>query len=311
MIKARILKSTGSWYTVLTEAGDLLECRPKGKLRLKGFKLTNPVAVGDWVIIEKENDFSGLVTQILDRENFIIRKSPRNRKNDHIIASNLDQMLLMASVKSPRTSTGFIDRLLLVAEMYHIPSVLVINKVDLYEDEKVVARLEEWQSIYGNAGYPVKLVSAEQGTGLNEIRELIAGKSTLFAGHSGVGKTTIINALIPGLDLSTKEISSTHDKGQHTTTFAEMHPLGDGGFIVDTPGIKELQVINLEPAEVCQYFLEFLPFLNECKFNDCLHRDEPGCAVKEAFVEGVIADSRFMNYHKILEDIEATNYWER
>ncbi len=311
MIKARILKSTGSWYSVLTETGEQLECRPKGKLRLKGFKLTNPVAVGDWVLIEKENDRTGLVCEILKRDNFIIRKSPRNPKNDHIIAANLDQMLLLASIKNPRTSTGFIDRLLLVAEMYHIPSVLVINKVDLHQEEKVKALLEVWQETYESIGYPVQLISAEQGTGIPKIEELATGKTSLIAGHSGVGKSTLINRLIPGLDISTREISSTHKKGMHTTTFAEMHPYKENAFIIDTPGIKELQVINIEPAEVGHYFIEFRPYMTDCKFNNCIHKNEPGCAVKEAWMNGNIAESRFENYIKILEDIEAINYWER
>lgn len=311
--KARVIKSTGSWYTCVNEAGETLNARIVGKFRLKGIKTTNPIAVGDFVLCKREEGLpTAVITEILDRENYIIRKSPRNPNKNHIIAANLDQLFIVCTVRQPRTSLGFIDRMLIVAEMHHIPAVLIFNKKDIYE-EKDIEKFLHYQKVYQTANYESILLSAFDEADLAGLQERMKNKTTLFAGHSGVGKSTLINQLLPDVELDTKEISTYTNKGQHTTTFAEMHPLTDGGYIVDTPGIKELEAIQLEPEEVSHYFPEMREILNDCKFNNCMHNNEPKskCAVKSGVEDGTVMEERYESYLRILEGVEATNYWER
>ncbi len=310
-MKAKVIKSTGSWYSCKNEEGKLINARIKGKFRLEGLKTTNPIAVGDEVILEQEEGLNTyVITQIEERKNYIIRRSPRNPHKNHIIASNLDQLFLVITMRTPRTSTGFIDRMLLVAEMHHIPTTLIVNKRDIY-NQKDLERFEEIKAIYENIGYGIRLLSAQNEEDIEALKTDLKDKTTLFAGHSGVGKSTLINQLIPGLEINTKEISTYTDKGKHTTTFAEMHPLPDGGYIVDTPGIKELGAVHLEPEEVSHYFVEMQKRLTDCKFNNCLHKNEPKCAVVPALETGEMATSRYDSYLKILDEISAVDYWKR
>jgi len=309
--KARVIKSTGSWYTCINEAGETINARIVGKFRLKGMKTTNPIAVGDYVICQKEAGLeTATITEILDRENYIIRKSPRNPNKNHIIAANLDQLFVIATVRQPRTSLGFIDRMLIVSEMHHIPAVILFNKKDIYR-QKDLDKFEEYQSVYQTAGYEAVMLSAFKEQDIAVVQERMKEKTTLFAGHSGVGKSTLINHLLPGMEIETKEISTNTNKGQHTTTFAQMHPLPNGGYIVDTPGIKELETIDLEIEEVSHYYPEMRAVLNDCKYNNCLHKNEPKCAVKAGMEDGSITAERYQSYLRILEGVEATNYWER
>lgn len=310
-MKVRVIKSTGSWYVCIDENGQQLSARIKGKFRMDGLKTTNPIAVGDFVEIDKEEGLdSWMINEIHKRDNYIIRRSPRNYHKKHIIASNLDQLFVVATLKTPRTSTGFIDRMLMVAEMHHIRATVLFNKKDLYKDKQMnqFALLKE---TYEKMGYSAVLMSAFDEADIDLLKSLLKDKTTLVAGHSGVGKSSIINQLGLGLELHTQEISTFNDKGMHTTTFAEMFPLPDGGFIVDTPGIKELEAVDIEPEEVGHYFAEMRDLLTDCKFNNCLHQNEPKCAVKMAFEAGEIAEFRYTNYLKVLEDLQAKNYWER
>ncbi len=310
-MKVRVIKSTGSWYICQTADGKRISCRIVGKFRLQDLKVTNPIAVGDFVEIELEvNQENGIITQIHERNNYIIRKSPRHPGKNHIIAANLDQLFVIVTIKKPRTSSGFIDRMLMVAEMHHIPATIVFNKKDLLKT-KDLEQFELWKKAYQEAGYGVELISALDEADTDKLKTLLAGKTTLVCGHSGVGKSTLINQFIPDLNIATKEISAYHEKGTHTTTFAEMHPLEGGGYIVDTPGIKELAAVDIEPEEVSHYFPEMRERLNDCKFNNCLHQNEPKCAIKAAFVEGIIAEFRFENYLKIVDDLQAISYWKR
>lgn len=302
-----VIKSTGSWYKVRTEKGELIKCRLKGKFRMKGIKSTNPVAVGDKVkfeIQEKEN--TGIIREIFPRHNYIIRKATKLSKVSHIIAANIDQAVIIVTLANPRTSTGFIDRILINTEAYHIPAKIVFNKIDLYND-KQNTRLEELIGIYENVGYNCLEVSAIRGDNLEDFKILLADKTSLITGHSGVGKSELINAIEPGLKLKTQNISDYHKKGIHTTTFAEMFPLTFGGYIIDTPGIKEFGLTKFIRDEIAERFPEMRKFMHQCKFNNCTHTHEPGCAVIEAINENKISLSRYENYLSVLND----DYWEK
>ncbi|MFD2863303.1 ribosome small subunit-dependent GTPase A [Mucilaginibacter antarcticus] len=294
-----ITKSTGSWYQVQTPDGERYDCRIKGKFRIKGITTTNPLAVGDVVNFDLEPDQdTGVINTLHQRKNYIIRKSINLSKQAHILASNLDLALLVVTLASPRTSLGFIDRFLVTAEAYDIPAVLVFNKLDLFSDEGL-AILADYKSIYQNIGYPCYQVSALKGTNVKEVQDLLKDKVTLISGHSGVGKSSLINALLPDLDLRTNEISDWSDKGMHTTTFAEMFNLPQGGSIIDTPGIRELGVIDIEKEVLAHFFPEMRERMHDCKFNNCQHINEPGCAVLAALENEEIELSRYESYLSI------------
>lgn len=304
-----VYKSTGSWYTVKTESGDFIDCRIKGKLRISGIRSTNPVAVGD--IVEYELDKStdevrGVIKDIRDRENYIVRKSVNLSKQIHIIAANVDQVFLIVTINNPTTTTNFIDRFLVTAEAYDIKAVLVFNKIDTF-DEAMLDEQLYLQHVYSQIGYECLRVSATQGKGLDKLREMMTTKTSMFSGHSGVGKSTLVNAIEPTLDLKTKEISLQHQQGQHTTTFAEMFDLSFDARIIDTPGIRGFGIIDMEKEEIGDYFPEFFALKQDCKFNNCLHKDEPHCAVKKALENDEIAWSRYRSYLQILEG-EDENY---
>jgi ribosome biogenesis GTPase len=304
-MRGRVLKSTGSWYQVCTEDGQLFPCRIKGKFRLNGIKHTNPITVGDWVNFELEGtEGNGVIDKIEERQNYIIRKSNNLSKQTHIIASNIDQAILIISLVSPRTSTGFIDRFLVTAEAYHIPCVLVFNKQDLMTEGFIEIR-NELIDLYSKIGYQCIQTSVKNGHGLDEFKEILRNKNSLLSGHSGVGKSSLINAIEPGLDLKTAVVSAASNKGQHTTTFAEMHPLQFGGYLIDTPGIREFGVVDISKQELSHFFKEMKGLIGQCKFNNCIHLNEPGCAVMEAVYEGTIDMGRYQSYLSILnnEDI--------
>lgn len=308
-MNAIVYKSTGSWYTVADEKGRLFNARMKGAMKLEDITSTNPVAVGDQVRIEEEEGGAGyaVITEVLPRHNYINRQSPRHKRQHHIVAANLDQTMLVATLREPRTSQGFIDRFLLASEMYHVPPIIVFNKSDLYR-EKEMERYAQMRDMYQEAGYPVFLVSAARNSGLEELRSKLQGRITLVSGHSGVGKTSLLNLLLPGMDLRTKDISGWSGKGQHTTTFAEMFDLPGGGRIIDTPGMREFGLVDIEKQEVSHYFPEMRERLQECQFNNCLHLNEPGCAVKKAVQDGQIHPLRFESYVGILVSIEDPGY---
>ena len=310
-----VYKSTGSWYTVKTENGKSFECRIKGKFRLKGIKSTNPIAVGDHVDFEletKNDEVTGVINKIHDRTNYIIRKSVNLAKQTHIIASNIDQVFLIVTIDNPPTFASFIDRFLASAEAYSIKTILLFNKIDSYDD-KALQELKYLSSIYRKIGYQCLEISAKSGINIDKVKQLMKDKVSMFAGHSGVGKSTLVNAIEPGLDLKTKEISNQHQQGQHTTTFAEMYDLSFGAKIIDTPGIKGFGLVDMDKEEVGDYFPEFFALKQECKFNNCLHVQEPNCAVKKGLEEGKISYSRYNSYLQILEG-EDENYrtdnWE-
>ncbi|MCR4825985.1 MAG: ribosome small subunit-dependent GTPase A [Bacteroidales bacterium] len=295
-----VTKSTGSWYSVLDEAtGVRLECRLRGQFRTHGIKNTNPVVVGDRVEYDVEKDGTGNITKIEPRRNYIERKSTNLSKIRHLIAANIDLAFLVVTLREPRTSLGFIDRFLVAAEGFRIPVCLVFNKMDLYSEAEL-AVVDELSELYGNIGYQTLRTSVVTGTGIDTMREMVGGKVCLFSGHSGTGKSAIISAIDPNLNLRTGDISKIHNKGKHTTTFAEMFPLADG-FMVDTPGIKEFGLIQYSKEEVRDYFPELRAFNNHCKFDDCSHTHEPGCLVQKAVENGDIAMSRYLNYLAILE----------
>jgi len=299
-----VIKSTGSWYEVLTDGGKTVNCRIKGKFRTLDIKTTNPIAVGDRVVIAPEPDQeTGLITALQPRKNYIIRKSVNLSKQAQIIAANLDQAFLIVTLASPRTSLGFIDRFLVTAEAYEIPAKLIFNKLDLFNDEGLEI-LEEHQLIYENAGYPCYSVSAIKETNLDQLRELLKDKVTLVSGHSGVGKSTLINALLPGKELKTGQISDWSDKGKHTTTFAEMFQLPFGGYLIDTPGIRELGVFDIEKQDLGRLFPEIRKLMGNCRFHNCRHINEPGCAVLEALDKGELESSRYDSYLSIYHDNE-------
>jgi ribosome biogenesis GTPase len=298
-----VYKSTGSSYTVKTNDGKVFECRIKGKFRMQGIKSTNPIAVGDVVDFELDNttdETIGQIHNIHDRKNYIVRKSVNLSKQTHIIASNIDVVFLLITINNPPTTTSFIDRFLVTAEAYGIEAILVFNKIDTF-DEAMRDEQLYLQYIYSEIGYKFLKVSAIEKKGLDELKGMMIGKVSMFSGHSGVGKSTLVNALEPNLSLKTKNISEQSKQGQHTTTFAEMYDLSFGAKIIDTPGIKGFGIVDMEPSEVSGYFPEFFKLQNECKFNNCLHKDEPNCAVKKALEENKIAWSRYNSYLKILE----------
>lgn len=299
-----VIKSTGSWYQVQGEDDRLYDCRIKGKFRIKGIQTTNPVAVGDKVAFELEpNSENGVIHKLYERRNYIIRKSINLSKQAQIIAANMDQAFLVVTLASPRTSLGFIDRFLVTAEAYSIPAVLVFNKLDLYNEDGLEV-LAEYQAIYENLGYPCYTVSAIEGTNMPLIESLLKDQTTLFSGHSGVGKSSLINALLPGRTIKTGEISESSDKGQHTTTFAEMHTLPFGGYLIDTPGIRELGIYDIKPEELSHYFREMRDRMHLCKFHNCRHLNEPGCAVLQAVAVEEIAGSRYDSYLSIYHNNE-------
>lgn len=301
-----VYKSTGSWYTIKTENNQFYDCRIKGKFRIKGIKSTNPIAVGDVVdfeLDETSDETIGLIHNIHERTNYIVRKSVNLSKQSHIIASNIDIVFLLVTINNPVTTSSFIDRFLVTAEAYHIKAVLVFNKIDTYDE----ATLEEQlylQYVYTQIGYECIRISATAKKGLDELKQMMEGKVCMFSGHSGVGKSTLVNALEPKLNLKTKEISDLHQQGQHTTTFAEMFDLSFGAKIIDTPGIRGFGIVDMEKSEIKGYFPEFFALEDQCKFNNCLHKDEPYCAVKKALEEDKIAWSRYNSYLQILEGDE-------
>jgi ribosome biogenesis GTPase len=298
-MRGLVTKSTGSWYTVLTDEGREVDCRIKGIFRMKGIVTTNPIAVGDVVDFDMEPEQeTGVITALQQRKNYIIRKSVNLSRQGHIIAANLDQAMLVVTLASPRTSLGFIDRFLVTAEAYDIPARLIFNKLDLFSDEGLDV-LSDFVAIYEGIGYPCYEVSALQGTNIEQVNSVLRDKVTLFSGHSGVGKSSLINTLLPDLVLRTSQVSDWSDKGTHTTTFAEMFRLPGGGFIIDTPGIRELGVIDIEKQELGHFFPEMRARMHDCRFNDCRHINEPGCAIIKAVENGEIALSRYESYLSI------------
>jgi ribosome biogenesis GTPase / thiamine phosphate phosphatase len=304
-MKATVYKSTGSWYILQNDAGEVFNGRIKGKLKIDGITSTNPVAVGDVVAIEEENEVENTVTitAVEKRRNYITRISPHNKNRHHIIAANLDQSLLFATLKDPKTSTGFIDRFLITSEAYHIPSVIVFNKTDLYK-KKEQEKFDEVKAIYEAVGYKVMGMSITTNAGVEEVKALLKDKTTLLSGHSGVGKSSFINSVFPAMKLRTQDVSSWSGKGLHTTTFAEMFNLSFGGRVIDTPGIRELGLVDISKQELSHYFPEMRLLINDCQFNNCLHINEPGCAVKTAVEEGNIHLERYISYCNILDKIE-------
>ncbi len=308
MQKGIIIKSTGSWYRLLDENDNEYDCRIRGKLRLAGIKSTNPVAVGDEVEFELEDDKeTGVIKNILPRKNYIIRKSINLSKRSQILAANIDHVYLLVTLVAPQTTTGFIDRFLVTADAYQIPATILFNKVDLYAPEDMDI-LESFMAIYQSAGYRCLTVSAKQESSVEFLKEEIKGKKVMFGGHSGVGKSTLINTLDSNLDLRTGEISMANMAGQHTTTFAEMFRLQSGGFIIDTPGVRAFGLIDFDKKELSHHFPEMAELINECKFNDCQHLNEPKCAVKDAVEAGLISGERYFNYVNMHEDDQEENY---
>lgn len=304
-----VYKSTGSWYTVKAVNGDFYECRIKGKFRIKGIKSTNPVAVGDSVRFEVEtigDDTIGIINEIEDRKNYIIRKSVNLSKQTHIIAANLDQVFLLVTLNNPPTYPVFIDRFLITAEAYEIPVVLLFNKIDTYVPEEL-DEIKFLAALYRNIGYTCIGISAATGKNVDKVKEIMKGKTSMFSGHSGVGKSTLVNAIEPDLDIKTKQISQQHAQGQHTTTFAEMFDLSFDARIIDTPGIKGFGIVDMEKEEIGNYFPEFFELKQDCKFNNCIHIDEPKCAVKDALETGDIAWSRYNSYLQMIKG-EDENY---
>ena len=307
MDKGLVIKNTGSWYVVKTDSGLSVECKIKGNFRLKGIRSTNPVAVGDRVQISGTESGNSFITEIEDRKNYIIRRASNLSKQSHIIAANLDLCLLVVTVNYPETSTTFIDRFLASAEAYRVPVSIVFNKVDRYTEDEL-RYLEGLINLYDTIGYTCYKVSALTGEGIDEIRNLLKDSITLFSGHSGVGKSTLINAILPEQHQKTSEISAAHNKGMHTTTFSEMFPVEGNGYIIDTPGIKGFGTFDMKDEEVGHYFKEIFKFSAECKYGDCTHRHEPGCAVRQAVADHYISESRYASYLNILEDKEEGKY---
>lgn len=308
-----VVKSTGSWYAVLAENGETYAARIRGKFRLDGKSLTNPVAVGDKVKLELhegDNETDALITEIQERRNYIVRQSPRKKHQLHLLASNIDQAVVIVTIVEPMLKQGFIDRFLMMTEPHDIPVIIVFNKVDLVNEDQL-GLIAYLSSIYEKLDYQVMAVSATHDVNVDKFKSALAGKTTLIAGQSGVGKSTLLNAISSGLDLKVQTLAKGSGKGQHTTTFAEMYQVEKGTFVIDTPGIKSLSYNNLEVMDVAHNFKEFFEYSSGCRFSDCTHRNEPGCAVKEAIEEGEISELRYMSYLQIVEGIEDQNYWER
>lgn len=301
-MRARIYKSTGSWYIAKGEDGRLYNARIKGVMKIEGITSTNPIAVGDEVEMEIEEveEESAIINTIHDRKNYVARISPHNKHLHHIIASNLDQSLLFVTLKDPKTSQGFMDRFLISCEAYHVPAVIVFNKSDLYR-KKEMEKFEQLQDIYTKIGYEVLLCSVEKREGLDAIKNILHNKTSLLSGHSGVGKSTCVNALFPEFNLRTQEVSGWSGKGMHTTTFAEMFDLPGGGHIIDTPGVREFGLVDIEKEELAHYFPEMRKRMNDCQFNNCMHIEEPNCAVKKAVMQGEISEERYISYRTILD----------
>lgn len=317
-MKALIYRSTGSWYDLKDETGNKWKARIKGVFKIDGITSTNPIAVGDWVDIETENEIENTATivGIHDRHNYISRQSPHNKNLHHIIASNLDQSILIATIKDPRTSQGFIDRFLIASEAYHVPAIIVFNKADTWRN-KEIAHFNEWKKMYEQAGYTILSMSLHESNGLDEVKTLLTNKTTLLSGHSGVGKSSFLNAVMPELVLSTKEVSGWSGKGMHTTTFAEMYELPGGGKVIDTPGVREFGIVHVSRQELSHYFPEMRELLNHCQFNNCLHVSEPGCAVKNCLETSqhpggdnklLLHPDRYISYRSILDSIPETEW---
>lgn len=306
-MRGQVIRNTGSWYIVRADDGRLFTCKVKGNFRLKGIRSTNPVAVGDYVTLITHEDDAAFITHIEDRKNYIIRKASNLSKQSHILAANIDQAFLVVTVSHPETSTTFIDRFLASAEAYRIPVSLIFNKTDCYSEEEL-HYLHALTDLYTYLGYPCLPCSALTHKGIEEVHQALAGKITLLSGHSGVGKSTLLNALIPGLDVRTSEISMAHDTGMHTTTFSEMFDLPHGGSIIDTPGIKGFGTFDMEKEEVGHYFREIFQTSADCRYNNCTHTHEPGCAVLAAVEEQRISQSRYNSYLSMLEDKDENKY---
>ena len=313
MMEGLVIRTTGNWYKVLVENGQRsIDCRLRGNYRLRGNRQTNPVAVGDRVLFELEDDGTGVIHEVRDRSNYIVRRATKLSKQTHVIAANIDLLCIVATLGLPRTSTGFIDRLLVTAEAYHIPAAIIFNKCDLLVDDELRTLQQELSNLYRTIGYPVLEISALKGTGIDKIKELIAGRTVLFSGHSGVGKSALLNALSPDLALKVGDISDWSLKGRHTTTFAEIHPvqlssnqaIKQSSNHIDTPGIKEFGMVDFTAQELGHFFPEMRSVLHDCRFANCTHRHEPGCAVLQAVDDGRISPERYRNYLSIIEDIE-------
>jgi len=304
-----VFRSTGSWYDVQDIMGKTVRCRIQGKIRLQGIRSTNPIAVGDYVQFTRVEDGTGSINSIEERRNFIARKSVNLSKESHVVASNLDRAFLIVTIAKPRTSSGFIDRFLVTAEAIGIPTTIVFNKMDLLnDDEEASARQTELEKIYSDVGYEIIRASAKTGLGIDALKAGLKDGIYLLSGHSGVGKSTIINRLIPGLDIKTADVSESHYKGRHTTTFAEMFSVPGGGFIIDTPGIKGFGLIAIKKETLNHQFPEFFELLKDCKFNNCVHTDEPGCAVRKAVSEGEVSDERYRNYVEMYSGFDEGPY---
>ncbi|MFM7356951.1 MAG: ribosome small subunit-dependent GTPase A [Sediminibacterium sp.] len=308
-MKARIYKSTGSWYLAKGADGQFYQARARGVFKVDGITSTNPIAVGDEVeiVLEVGEEGSAVITEIADRKNYVARVSPHNKHQHHIIASNLDQSILLATLISPKTSQGFIDRFLVSSASFHLPAILVFNKSDLYR-KKEMTLYERYREIYEAAGYTVHLISVEKRNGLEPVKSLLAQRTTLLSGHSGVGKSSFINALFPDFQLRTSEVSDWSGKGLHTTTFAEMFDLPGGGSLIDTPGLREFGLVDISRQELSHYFLEMLKLLPSCRYNDCMHINESDCAVKAGLGNGTVSEERYISYRTILDSIVDKSY---